>query len=41
VLLDALRTLVKNGTYAKVMNKWGLSANILTKPGVNLAPREG
>jgi polar amino acid transport system substrate-binding protein len=41
VLLDALRTLVKNGTYTKVMNKWGLSANILARPGVNLAPREG
>ena len=41
VLLDGLRTLVKNGTYNKVMTKWGLTANILARPDVNLAPREG
>lgn len=41
VLLDALRTLVENGTYTKVMTKWGLTANVLAKPGVDLAPREG
>ncbi|GAA4622443.1 ABC transporter substrate-binding protein [Actinoallomurus vinaceus] len=41
VLLEALRTLVANGTYKKIMDKWGLSANVLDKPGVNLAPRKG
>lgn len=41
VLLDGMRTLVKNGTYTKVMTKWGLTPNILARPGVNLAPREG
>ncbi|TDD96088.1 ABC transporter substrate-binding protein [Actinomadura rubrisoli] len=41
VLLDALRRLMENGTYKKVMTKWGLAANMLDKPGVNLAPRKG
>ncbi|MEV0402541.1 ABC transporter substrate-binding protein [Actinoallomurus sp. NPDC050550] len=41
VLLEALRELMANGTYKKIMDKWGLSANVLDKPGVNLAPRKG
>lgn len=41
VLLRALRKLVENGTYKKVMTEWGLTANMLDAPGVNLAPREG
>ncbi|GAA3648941.1 ABC transporter substrate-binding protein [Streptomyces iranensis] len=36
VLLKALRTLIDDGTYGKIMKKWGLSANTLDKPGVNL-----
>ncbi|MEV5704253.1 ABC transporter substrate-binding protein [Actinoallomurus sp. NPDC052274] len=41
VLVDAFKELIANGTYGKVMAKWGLSANSLDKPGVNLAPRKG
>ncbi|MEV5747229.1 ABC transporter substrate-binding protein [Actinoallomurus sp. NPDC052308] len=41
VLVDAFKELIANGTYGKVMTKWGLSANSLDKPGVNLAPRKG
>ncbi|MEV6133552.1 ABC transporter substrate-binding protein [Streptomyces violaceusniger] len=36
VLLKALRKLIDDGTYGKIMKKWGLSANTLDKPGVNL-----
>ncbi|URN03512.1 ABC transporter substrate-binding protein [Actinomadura madurae] len=41
VLLEGFRKLIENGTYKKVMTKWGLASNMLDKPGVNLAPREG
>ncbi|MFF5568752.1 ABC transporter substrate-binding protein [Streptomyces sp. NPDC012623] len=36
VLLKGIRKLVDNGTYGRVMQKWGLSDNELDKPGVNL-----
>jgi polar amino acid transport system substrate-binding protein len=37
VLLSAFQTLHKNGTYDQIMKKWGLDANTLDKPGLNLA----
>ncbi|MFB6983207.1 ABC transporter substrate-binding protein [Streptomyces scopuliridis] len=36
VLVKAIQKLIDNGTYGQVMKKWGLSANQLDKPGVNL-----
>ncbi|MCP9211557.1 ABC transporter substrate-binding protein [Streptomyces cucumeris] len=36
VLHKALKKLMDNGTYTKIMKKWGLSANTLDKPGINL-----
>ena len=36
VLLDAIKVLMDNGTYAAIMKKWGLENNILTQPGINL-----
>ncbi|MFE3603488.1 ABC transporter substrate-binding protein [Streptomyces sp. NPDC059096] len=36
VLLKAIRKLIDNGTYGQIMKKWGLSANQIDKPGVNL-----
>ncbi|MER9060766.1 ABC transporter substrate-binding protein [Mesorhizobium sp. M0633] len=35
VLLDAFKILMKNGTYAAVMKKWGLEKNMLDAPGIN------
>ncbi|WP_221623842.1 ABC transporter substrate-binding protein [Burkholderia sp. Bp9131] len=34
---DGLQKLFDNGTYAKIMKKWGLEGNKLRAPGVNLA----
>ncbi|MFE3142762.1 ABC transporter substrate-binding protein [Streptomyces scopuliridis] len=36
VLVKAIQKLVDNGTYGQIMKKWGLSANQLDKPGINL-----
>lgn len=36
VLLKSIRKLIDNGTYGRIMKQWGLSANQLDKPGVNL-----
>ncbi len=36
VLLDAIKVLQENGTYATIMKKWGLENNILKTPGINL-----
>jgi polar amino acid transport system substrate-binding protein len=36
VLLDAIKVLMDNGTYATIMKKWGLENNILKQPGINL-----
>ncbi len=36
VLLETLNVLYKDGTYAKIMDKWGLSANKIDAPGKNL-----
>ncbi|MER8545423.1 ABC transporter substrate-binding protein [Mesorhizobium sp. M0684] len=35
VLLDAFKILMKNGTYAAVMKKWGLEENMIDAPGIN------
>lgn len=37
VFLKALQELHANGTYDAIMDKWGLSANRLTEPGINLS----
>ncbi len=37
VILEAVRKLNGNGTYAIIMKKWGLSDNMLKTPGANLA----
>ena len=36
VLLEAFKTLHENGTYDAVMQKWGLDANKLETPGINM-----
>ena len=40
VLKDAIARLIANGTYKKIMQKWGLAANMLPQPGINLAKDE-
>lgn len=37
VLLDAMKVLFENGTYAEIMKKYGLDANMIDAPGMNLA----
>lgn len=37
-VLAAFQELFDNGTYAKIMKKWGIERNMLKKPGINLAP---
>ena len=37
VLLEGFTVLEKNGTYAKIMQKWGLKNNMLSEPAVNKA----
>jgi len=39
VLLQAIKILIANGTYQKIMAKWGLNRNELTSPGLNLAAK--
>jgi polar amino acid transport system substrate-binding protein len=36
VLIDAVKELMANGTYAAVMKKWGLENNMIKEPGLNL-----
>ena len=36
VLLEAFKTLHENGTYDAIMQKWGLDANKLETPGINM-----
>ena len=36
MLLDAVKELMKNGTYAAIMKKWGLENNMIAEPGINL-----
>ncbi len=37
ILRQALEQLMKNGSYQKIMEKWGLKANEIPQPGINLA----
>ena len=37
VLLASIKELMKNGTYAAIMKKWGLENNMISEPGINLA----
>ncbi|GAA3731996.1 ABC transporter substrate-binding protein [Streptomyces tremellae] len=37
VLRDAIQRLMDNGTYQKIMEKWGLKGNEIKKAGINLA----
>jgi len=39
VFLDAIKELMKNGTYAQIMKKWGLENNMIAEPGINLAKK--
>jgi polar amino acid transport system substrate-binding protein len=36
LLLDALKVLMADGTYAAIMTKWGLENNMIKEPGINL-----
>ncbi|WP_439271616.1 ABC transporter substrate-binding protein [Pseudochrobactrum sp. HB0163] len=37
VLRDGIQILIDNGTYAAIMQKWGLEKNMIDKAGINLA----
>ena len=36
IMVDAIKVLMENGTYAAIMRKWGLENNIIKAPGINL-----
>ena len=36
IMVDAIKVLMDNGTYAAIMRKWGLENNIIKAPGINL-----
>ncbi|WP_201836252.1 ABC transporter substrate-binding protein [Microvirga zambiensis] len=36
LLLDTIKLLMSNGTYAAIMKKWGLENNMIKEPGINL-----
>lgn len=36
LLVDAIQKLIDNGTYAKIMQKWGLTGNMIKTTGLNL-----
>ncbi|MDR3413880.1 MAG: ABC transporter substrate-binding protein [Formivibrio sp.] len=40
VMLETLQKLVDNGTYAAIMKKWGLGANMLKAPAMNMAGKQ-
>jgi polar amino acid transport system substrate-binding protein len=40
VVLEGYRKLFENGTYAAIMKKWGIEANMLKAPGLNLAGKK-
>jgi polar amino acid transport system substrate-binding protein len=40
VVLAGYQKLFDNGTYAAIMKKWGLEANMLKAPGINLAGKK-
>ena len=37
LLLDTIKLLMSNGTYAAIMKKWNLENNMISEPGINLA----
>ncbi|WP_160003354.1 ABC transporter substrate-binding protein [Rhizobium sp. 18055] len=36
IMVDAIKVLIDNGTYAAIMKKWGLENNMIKAPGINL-----
>lgn len=40
ILLEAMQKLYDDGTYQRVMKKWGVEGNVLQSPGMNLAGAE-
>jgi polar amino acid transport system substrate-binding protein len=36
IMIDAIKVLMDNGTYAAIMKKWGLENNMIKQPGLNL-----
>ena len=36
ILLDGIKVLMDNGTYAAIMKKWNLENNMIKQPGINL-----
>jgi polar amino acid transport system substrate-binding protein len=36
LLVDTIKVLMSNGTYAAIMKKWGLENNMIREPGINL-----
>ncbi|AYD04267.1 ABC transporter substrate-binding protein [Neorhizobium sp. NCHU2750] len=36
IMIDAIKVLIDNGTYATIMKKWGLENNMIKQPGLNL-----
>jgi polar amino acid transport system substrate-binding protein len=36
ILIDSIKLLMDNGTYAAIMKKWGLENNMVKQPGLNL-----
>jgi polar amino acid transport system substrate-binding protein len=37
ILLDGIKLLIANGTYAAIFKKWGLENNMIAAPGINLS----
>ena len=38
-MTDALAGLIKDGSYAAILAKWGLSGNAVTEPLLNASPQ--
>ena len=36
ILIDAIKVLMADGSYAAIMKKWGLENNMIKEPGLNL-----
>jgi polar amino acid transport system substrate-binding protein len=36
IFVDAFKVMMADGTYAKIMKKWGLENNMIKEPGINL-----
>jgi len=37
-IADAVKSLIADGSYAKVLSKWGVQSGAITNPAVNPAP---